>query len=267
VKGEEIDRRADLWSLGAVLYEMITGQIPFKGDREQAVVFSILNEEPGPVTGLRTGVPLELERIVEKCLTKIPAERYQTPEGLMADLRPLQRDITTLAVSPRGTVPAGTIGRLTPRWPWVAGLAVVAVVATAIMVRLFSPSVQSPLADRKMLVVLPFENLGPPEDAYFAAGMTEEITSRLASVRSLGVISRKSAVHYAETDKTIKQIGDELDVDYVLEGTVRWARVPGELGRVRITPQLIRVSDDTHIWADVYEHVMEDVWFLAISCG
>ena len=81
-----------------------------------------------------------------------------------------------------------------------------------------------------MVVILPFENLGPAEDAYFAAGVTEEITSRLAAVHDLGVISRTSAKQYDRTNKTIRQIGDDLDVDYVLEGSVRWAKTRGRHG-------------------------------------
>ena len=112
----------------------------------------------------------------------------------------------------------------------------------------------------KSIAVLPFENLGPPEHAYFADGMTEEITSLLATIKALGVISRTSAIHYAKTDKTIKQIGEELGVNYILEGTVRWATTPEGIDRVRITPQLIRVSDDTHIWADNYDRQINDIF-------
>ncbi len=112
---------------------------------------------------------------------------------------------------------------------------------------------------RQMMVVLPFENLGAPEDEFFAAGMTEEITTRLAAVSGLGVISRKSAMQYAGTDKTIQQIGEELGVQYVLEGTVRWAKTD-DGSRVRISPQLIQVSDDTNLWADTYDRVIDDVF-------
>jgi TolB-like protein/Flp pilus assembly protein TadD len=113
---------------------------------------------------------------------------------------------------------------------------------------------------KTMLVVLPFENLGPPEDEYFADGLTEEITSRLASFADLGVISRHSAVQYKETDKTIKQIGSELNVNYVLEGTVRWDKSAGSSGRVKVTPKLIRVSDDTNVWAEAYEQELEGIF-------
>jgi serine/threonine-protein kinase len=110
------------------------------------------------------------------------------------------------------------------------------------------------------IVVLPFENLGSADDEYFAEGMTEEITARLATVDGLQVISRTSARQYAETEKTIPEIGSELDVGYVLEGTVRWARSEDGESRIRITPQLIRVGDDAHLWADTYDRLLDDVF-------
>ncbi len=114
--------------------------------------------------------------------------------------------------------------------------------------------------DRTLLVVLPFANLGSPIDKYFAEGITEEITARLAGIPGLGVIARTTAVQYKDTDKTARQIGEELGVDYVLEGTVRWEAPSDGPGRVRVTPQLIRVGDDTHVWAEIYEEPLESVF-------
>ncbi|MDX1429718.1 MAG: hypothetical protein R3282_05490, partial [Rhodothermales bacterium] len=114
----------------------------------------------------------------------------------------------------------------------------------------------------KRIVVLPFENLGSPEDEYFASGITEELTSRLALVAALGVISRTTAVQYDKKGKSIKQIGDDLGVQYVLEGTVRWAKGPTGGSRVRITPQLISAADDTHLWADTFDRVIDDIFML-----
>jgi TolB-like protein/Flp pilus assembly protein TadD len=125
--------------------------------------------------------------------------------------------------------------------------------------RFLSPSPEEADAERKMIAVLPFENLGSPEDEYFADGMTEEITARLAGVRGLGVIARTSAMQYKNTDKSVRQIGDELGVHYIMEGTIRWQRTSQTPSRIRITPQLIRVSDATHLWADIYDEHADDI--------
>jgi TolB-like protein/Flp pilus assembly protein TadD len=114
-------------------------------------------------------------------------------------------------------------------------------------------------ADR-VLVVLPFKNLGDPADQYFADGLTEEITSRLASLSDLRVISRTSADQYRNTDKSLKEIGAELGAGYVLEGSVRWVRADSGAGRVRVTPQLIQASDDSHLWAATYEVELNEVF-------
>ncbi|MCK4775035.1 MAG: tetratricopeptide repeat protein, partial [Candidatus Krumholzibacteria bacterium] len=108
--------------------------------------------------------------------------------------------------------------------------------------------------------VLPFDNMGPAEDEYFADGITEEITARLASIHGLGVIARTSILQYEDTQKSIQQIGDELHVDYILEGTVRWQHSAGGPSQVRVTPQLIRVTDATHTWAHIYDEPMTEVF-------
>ncbi|MEE9270993.1 MAG: tetratricopeptide repeat protein [Candidatus Krumholzibacteria bacterium] len=134
------------------------------------------------------------------------------------------------------------------------------VVLAVVLFAVFRPFKSDVSPDMVKLAVLPFENLGPAEDEYFADGITEEITVRLASIQALGVIARTSAMQYKNTDKSIRQIGEELGVDYVLEGTIRWQRAGNRGSRVRVTPQLIRVNDATQVWADVYDQPMTEVF-------
>ncbi len=151
--------------------------------------------------------------------------------------------------------PSGRRGGLVPA---LVGLAVVVSVVAAgwwVLRQRAEPS-----SKRKMLVVLPFENLGAAEDEYFADGITEELTSRLAEISGLGVISRTSAIQYKHTQKRIGEIGQELGVDYLLEGSVRWEKPPQGESRVRVTPQLINISDGTHLWTRRYDAVLSGVF-------
>jgi eukaryotic-like serine/threonine-protein kinase len=261
-QGEKVDHRTDIWSLGVILYEMITGRMPFRSEYAEALVYSILNEEPEPVTGIRSGVPMDLERVIQKCLNKITDERYQTARDLIADLHRIQRITSSqdsVDLRNRQRTPVDRVRKLLP---WITGTAIALILIAAIVMRFFLPSEQLSVAERKMLVVLPFENLGLPEHEYFADGITEEIISRLAGISGLGVIARSSAMQYKKTDKPIKQIGEELGVGYILEGTIRWETVPGAENRVRINPRLIDVADGTQMWSEPYEAALTGIFRL-----
>ncbi len=280
IEGKEIDHRSDIFSLGIILYEMATGRRPFQGHSQAALTSSVLRDTPALLTDLKADLPRHLARIVAHCLEKEPDHRCQTAKELRNQLLNLRRELDSEKVLRSGSGTAVPARRKPWRLPiWAAATAVVVLMGFAVYQQLRhrgdggqSPSeeVQSAQADargRKMLVVLPFENLGPPEDEYFADGITEELTARLAGIEGLAVIARTSAMQYRKTAKTIAQIGQELGVEYVLEGTIRWQRISGGKSRVRVTPQLIRVTDATHVWADVYQEDMTDIFQVQSDIG
>lgn len=252
VRGEQVDQRTDIFSLGVVLYELIAGRQPFKGDNEVATVHNITDLEPEPLARYKAGVPDELQRIVSKLLQKDAALRYQTTADVISDLMGLKA-----ANQSQAHIPAKK--KLTRRLVvGAAALVLLAVAAYGIFKTDFFTGKETS-GQRKMLAVLPFENLGSPDDEYFADGITEEIATGLARLSGLGVISRTSSMQYKNTEKSLKQIGKELDVDYILEGTIRWEK-KGSESRVRINPQLIKVSDDMHLWANRFDAVLTDVF-------
>jgi len=251
--GEEIDGRTDIWSLGTVFYQMITGRLPFQGETAASAINAILNTEFEPPSVTDPSLPPTIDAFLARCLDKSPGSRYQTMGDLSQDLKRLEGgppfDLSAtiqLAVASRS--PLGN----RRRW-FAAGIALTLMALVIGIKPLVSKFQQMPEFQQVRIAVLPFENLGPLADESFCEGVTDVVTARLAGIAGLGVISRKSARRYGGSNKNAGTIGRELEVDYLLEATVQREIPSDSSSRQRITPQLIRVDDDTHVWAKTYD--------------
>jgi serine/threonine-protein kinase len=218
------------------------------------------------LTDVRPALPPRLARIIVRCLEKDPRERFQSALDLRNELADLRQESSDQRSAVSGVVAAAKPRRKF-RWVFAAGVLVVVAALIVVLSLTLGPETEAPappdaaaVSEQKMIIIFPFENLGSPEDDYFAAGITDEISSRLAGIGSLGVISRSSATQYDRTGKTMAQIREDFGVDYVLEGTVRWAGASEGSSRVRVTPHLLDVSRDAQIWSDSYDEVLDEIF-------
>jgi serine/threonine protein kinase/Tfp pilus assembly protein PilF len=256
-RGQTVDARSDIWSLGVVIYEMIAGIPPFHGETPGDCIASILTTEPLPLSGLLPEVPLNLESILQKALRKNSDERYQTIKEMLADLRNLKGELEAEGSSAQTKAGAEPIVSKIKRHKRgvLLTLAAALLVAAAFAYSFFLIA-PAPLPNEKSIAVLPFENLSEEKsNSYFADGIQDEILTRLSKIADLKVISRTSTQRYKNTSQKLSEIASQLGVANLLEGSVQKTN-----DQVRVNVQLIRAASDSHLWAETFDRKLTDIF-------
>jgi TolB-like protein/cytochrome c-type biogenesis protein CcmH/NrfG len=273
-RGETLDARSDLFSLGVVLYEMATGRLPFGGGSSAEIFKSILVDPPVSPRSLNPELPHQVEEVIVKALEKDRELRHQHASDLRADLRRLQRDSGSARSSAVGVTGVGTSVAAAPAtgsrgrsglWVGAALAALVLVVGGVWLARRSNEgagSTAGTASDEKRIAVLPFENIGAAEDAYFADGMTDEVRAKLAGLPGLVVIASTSSNQYKDAAKPAEQIAQELGVRFLLLAKVRWQE-SDEGRRIRVSPELVEVVSGeapTTRWQQAFDAELSDVF-------
>ena len=241
-EGKPVDARSDIFSFGCVMYEMITGQHPFRGDSPSATLSAILRNDPQPPSAWREHVPSGLEKIILRCLRKNPQQRFQSASDLQLALLDFQEKTA-----------AGTRKRQLATRLLITGITILAFSVIWLFTHISRSTSSS--AHLRSLAVLPFENLSRESgQEFFADGMTQQLITELSNIRTIRVTSRSSAMQYQGERKSVPQIARELGVEGLVEGSVFRSA-----NKVRITAQLIDARREEHLWAESYDRDLSEV--------
>jgi serine/threonine protein kinase/tetratricopeptide (TPR) repeat protein len=279
IQGGDIDARSDIFSFGVVFFEMLTGKLPFKGEHDASIMYSIINEEPEPLQKYLPEANSDIMHIINRALEKDPEDRYQSMKDIVIELRRMQKHtgnvsrktLINLPIPPsvdnkievitssepkenqsvEKSLPVRTVKKKLIVGISAAGIIVVIVIVGFLLFNKSSASVVG-----KSIAVLPFKNMsGDKNDEYFSDGITEDITVELSQISDLRVIARNSVMKYKNSDASIKEIGNDLGVSSILEGSIQ-----KEGNEVRIVAQLIDVSTGKYLWAGTYDKELTKIF-------
>ena len=260
-EAKEVDERADIYSLGVILYEMVTGRLPFEGDTPLSVAMKHKGEEPKDPRELNAQIPEELSRVILKCLEKEKSSRYQNAEELRSDLGSIETHVSTTAkavTAPKRTGSKEITVTLGVRKILVPALILVGLIVAVVVILQLLPKrgAAPPDENQTSVAVLPFEDLSQEQDqAIFCEGFAESLINALFKIRGLRIPAGTSSFPFEEKEWSYAQIGERLSVGTVLEGSVQKAE-----NSLRIIVRLVKVSDGSILWSDQYSGTLDDVF-------